>query len=157
MFIFDETDKKNFTIMFLTASFSLEVYNKKKSFSVFKDHKMFHHIQYYGIFWDMDREVKGSLFIWNAEDTRFVCIDIFTVTLNMNEKTQMMIFQNKAKGQLELYDVWAQPNFVFKVSKGYFAGIMQAKEANVTYYVVNMRGMWYSEAEDSSIGVSHLL
>jgi len=38
-------------------------------------------------------------------------------------------------------------------SKGRFAGVVMATEINATYYASQFRGMWYSKANDSSIGL----
>ena len=50
-------------------------------YSVFKDHKVFHNIMYFGIFADINHKVEGSMFLWNEENTRFICVDLFTVVL----------------------------------------------------------------------------
>jgi len=38
-------------------------------------------------------------------------------------------------------------------SKGRFAGVVLANEINATYHYSQFRGMWYSKANDSSIGI----
>lgn len=122
--MFDANDEKNYTIIYSTALFSLATVMKNQyPYSVFKDHKVFHHIMYFGIFIDMNKKVEGSMFLWNSENNRFICVDVFTVIMQINKESSLRIWLNEGTGQAEFFDCRLQPNYVYYVNKGGIFGI----------------------------------
>jgi len=96
-YVFDISDKKNYSIMIITPLFSVNTAMRNSDpYSVFKDHRYFHHIMYFGIYMDMNNKVDGSFFLWNSDNTRFVCIDLFMVTILSEETSSMAIWQHDA-------------------------------------------------------------